>query len=207
MPTPRWNLPPELAPYLKYSAEQVRCLICANLRKTGVGGWISRKNLKVHLGTPTHLGAYDSEMQRALAEAKEHEQLSGSYNSADAQELPASDISEMTHIPSMFLPELESDMQMDIDSSDTNFAQLMSEFGQVSEAEELGPDATRLLLQQEFEQMLENAYHDPALGPGSTSSTLLMSFRKQQIMMMKTHTASILFWWRTLHISLIPIRL
>ncbi|KAF7377357.1 hypothetical protein MSAN_00156700 [Mycena sanguinolenta] len=63
----------------------------------------------------------------------------------------------------MFLPELESDMQMDIDSSDTNFAQLMSEFGQVSEAEKLGPDATRLLLQQEFEQMLENAYHDPAL--------------------------------------------
>ncbi|KAF7333563.1 hypothetical protein MSAN_02415300 [Mycena sanguinolenta] len=156
----------ELAPYLEYSAEQVRCLICANLRKTGVGGWISRQNLKVHLGTPTHLGAYDSEMQRALAEAKEHEQLSGSYNSADAQELPASDISEMTHIPSMFLPELKSDMQMDIDSSNTNFAQLMSEFGQVSEAEELGLDATRLLLQQEFEQMLENAYHDPPLGPG-----------------------------------------
>ncbi|KAF7364229.1 hypothetical protein MSAN_01082500 [Mycena sanguinolenta] len=66
----------------------------------------------------------------------------------------------------MFLAELESDMQMDIDSSNTNFAQLMSEFGQASEAEELGPDATRLLLQQEFEQMLENAYHDPALAPG-----------------------------------------
>ncbi|KAF7364109.1 hypothetical protein MSAN_01069900 [Mycena sanguinolenta] len=166
MPPPRWNPPPEMAPHLEYSGEQVRCLICANIRKTGVGGWISRKNLKAHLGTPTHLGAYDSEMQRALTEAKEHEQLSGAYNSAEAQELPEVDMSEVSQIPPMFPPESELDIQMEIVSPHTNFSQLMSEFGETPEAEELGPEATRLLLQQEFERMLENAYHDPALGPG-----------------------------------------
>ncbi|KAF7375527.1 hypothetical protein MSAN_00440900 [Mycena sanguinolenta] len=135
-------------------------------KKTGVGGWISRKNLKAHLGTPTHLGAYDSEMQRALTEAKEHEQLSGAYNSAEAQELPEVDMSEVSQIPPMFPPESELDIQMEIVSPHTNFSQLMSEFGETPEAEELGPEATRLLLQQEFEKMLENAYRDPVLGPG-----------------------------------------
>jgi hypothetical protein len=120
-----------MAPHLEYSGEQVRCLICANIRKTGVGGWISRKNLKAHLSTPTHLGAYDSEMQRALTEAKEREQLSGAYSSAEAQELPEVDALEVSQMPPMFLSESESDVQMDIDSPHSNFSQLMADYGRV----------------------------------------------------------------------------
>jgi hypothetical protein len=102
-------------------------------------------------------------MQRALTEAKEHEHLSGTYSSAEAQELPKVDTLEVSQ---MFLPESESDVQMDIDSLLTNFSQLMAEFGQAPEAEELGLEATQLILQQEFERMLEDAYHNPVLGPG-----------------------------------------
>jgi hypothetical protein len=105
-------------------------------------------------------------MQRALIEAKEHEQLSGAYSSAEAQELPEVDVLEVSQMPPMFLPESESDVQMDINSPHSNFSQLMAEFGQAPEAEELGPETTRLVLQQEFERMLEEAYHDPVLGPG-----------------------------------------
>ena len=85
-----------MAPHLEYSGEQVHCMICANIRKTGIGGWISQKNLKAHLGTSTHLGAYGSEMQRVLTEAKEQEQLSGAYSSVEAQELPKVDASEVS---------------------------------------------------------------------------------------------------------------
>jgi hypothetical protein len=148
-----------MVPHLEYNGEQVRCLVCARLVKNGAGNWISRKNLKAHLATPTHLASFDSEMERIRTDTEDRQHLSQAYDAAGSNDLPHIDTSELSQVPSMFPLEPEHD-NMDIDLPPVNFAILMEQLGVAPEQEELSPEATRLLLQREFEQMLEDAYEE-----------------------------------------------
>jgi hypothetical protein len=151
--------------HLQHEGDKIRCLICARVGKIGVGGWFSRKNLKAHLGTPTHVAAYDSKTQKSRRDAEEHERLSEAYNAFENQEFPEMNPSGPSHMVQMF-PQPEDDINMDTGLTPVNLAHLMEELGEVPEPEVLGPEATRLLLQQEFERMLEDAYQETHLGAG-----------------------------------------
>ncbi|KAJ7196971.1 hypothetical protein GGX14DRAFT_402885 [Mycena pura] len=148
-----------MVPHLEYNGEQVRCLVCARLVKNGAGNWISRKNLKAHLATPTHLASFDSTFEMERIRTEDHQHLSQAYDAAGSNDLPHINASELSQVPSMFPPEPEHD-SMDVDLPPVNFEILMEQLGVVPEPEELSPEATRLLLQREFEQMLEDAYEE-----------------------------------------------
>ncbi|KAJ7192259.1 hypothetical protein GGX14DRAFT_537765 [Mycena pura] len=151
--------------YLQHAGDQIRCLVCAKVGKVGIGGWFSRKNLKAHLGTPTHAAAYNSETQKARRDAEERERFSEAYNAFENQEFPEINSSGPSHVAQMF-PQPEDDIDMDTGLAPVNLAHLMEELGGAPEPEVLGPEATRLLLQQEFERMLEDAYQETHLGAG-----------------------------------------
>jgi hypothetical protein len=63
-------------------------------------------------------------------------------------------------------PQPEDDIDMDTGLTPVNLAHLMEELGGAPEPKVLGPEGTRLLLQQEFERMLEDAYQETHLGAG-----------------------------------------
>ncbi|KAJ7866241.1 hypothetical protein B0H14DRAFT_2573515 [Mycena olivaceomarginata] len=157
----RWKPPPEIEAFLEYSDDMVRCHVCSKVGKNGTGGWISRKNLRGHLNTPTHLGAYDTEIERARIAEEDLSRLSHAYNAFGAPELPRVDPSGPSQVPQMF-PQPENDMDIDFDlpRAPINVAHLINELGELHWPEVLGPEETRLLLQQEFERMIEGAYQE-----------------------------------------------
>ncbi|KAJ7866209.1 hypothetical protein B0H14DRAFT_2573484 [Mycena olivaceomarginata] len=156
----RWKPPPEIEAFLEYSDDMVRCHVCSKVGKNGIGGWISRKNLRGHLNTPTHLGAYDTEIERARIAEEDLSRLSHAYNAFGVPELPRVDPSG----PSQ--PENDMDIDFDLPRAPINVAHLINELGELHRPEVLGPEETRLLLQQEFERMLEDAYQETHDVPG-----------------------------------------
>ncbi|KAJ7838096.1 hypothetical protein B0H14DRAFT_3701249 [Mycena olivaceomarginata] len=161
----RWKPLPEIEAFLEYNEDMVRCGVCYNVGKVGLRGWISRKNLKAHLNSPTHLGAYDTEIQRGRMAAEEQDRLSQAYGTAGAPNLPDIHPSEASQVPQMF-PQSEDNMDIDSNLPPINIPHLIDELGEHPQPGILGPEETRLLLQQEFERMLEDAYQETHLGAG-----------------------------------------
>ncbi|KAJ7888627.1 hypothetical protein B0H14DRAFT_3081939 [Mycena olivaceomarginata] len=63
-------------------------------------------------------------------------------------------------------PENDMDIDFDLPRAPINVAHLINELGELHRPEVLGPEETRLLLQQEFERMLEDAYQETHNVPG-----------------------------------------
>jgi hypothetical protein len=63
-------------------------------------------------------------------------------------------------------PENDMDIDFDLPRAPINVAHLINELGELHRPEVLGPEETRLLLQQEFERMLEDAYQETHDVPG-----------------------------------------
>jgi hypothetical protein len=63
-------------------------------------------------------------------------------------------------------PQSEDNMDIDSDLPPINIPHLIDELGEHPQPGSLGPKETRLLLQQEFERMLEDAYQETHLGAG-----------------------------------------
>ncbi|KAJ7700224.1 hypothetical protein B0H14DRAFT_3528161 [Mycena olivaceomarginata] len=140
----------EIEAFLKYSDDMVQC-----------------HNLRSHLNTPTHLGAYDTEIERAHIAEEDLSRLSHAYNTFGAPELPRVDPSGPSQVPQMF-PQPEDDMDIDFDlpQAPINVVHLINELGELYQPEVLGPEETCLLLQQEFKQMLKDAYQETHDIPG-----------------------------------------
>jgi hypothetical protein len=63
-------------------------------------------------------------------------------------------------------PQSEDNMDIDSDLPPINIPHLIDELGAHPQPGILGPEETRLLLQQEFERMLEDTYQETHLGAG-----------------------------------------
>ncbi|KAJ7801414.1 hypothetical protein B0H14DRAFT_2615317 [Mycena olivaceomarginata] len=145
MPAPAWKPPtvllPDVEPFLVYSADktQVRCTLCHQEGKANVGRWISRKNLKAHLKTPTHLACYKNHLARAQARDEQLEELTDAYGAEGLADYPGFAPIEPSHIPPMFS---ESDPGGDIPmhSPRANGSRLMEELGQAKRTPELPAD-------------------------------------------------------------------
>ncbi|KAJ7748839.1 hypothetical protein B0H14DRAFT_3603884, partial [Mycena olivaceomarginata] len=157
MPPPAWKPSTDVEPFLVYSADktQVRCTLCHQEGKANVGRWISRKNLKAHLKTTTHLACYNNHLARVQARSEQLEELADAYGDEGLADYPAFPQIEPSYVPPMFS---ESDPGGDIPmhSPRANVSRLIEELGQAERPVPPSPEETRALLQREYEQMLED---------------------------------------------------
>ncbi|KAJ7848617.1 hypothetical protein B0H14DRAFT_2582925 [Mycena olivaceomarginata] len=157
MPPPTWTPPTGIEPFLVYSADktQVQCTLCHQEGKANVGCWISRKNLKAHLKTTTHLACYNNHLARVQARSEQLEELADAYGAEGLADYPAFPQIEPSYVPPMFS---ESDPGGDIPlhSPRANVSHLIEELGQAERPVPPSPEETRALLRREYEQMLED---------------------------------------------------
>jgi hypothetical protein len=121
-----------------------------------VGRWISRKNLKAHLKTTTHLACYNNHLARVQARSEQLEELTDAYGAEGLADYPAFPQIEPSYVPPMFS---ESDPGSDIPmhSPRANVSRLIEQLGQAERPVPPSPEETRALLRREYEQMLEDA--------------------------------------------------
>ncbi|KAJ7733552.1 hypothetical protein DFH07DRAFT_780573 [Mycena maculata] len=155
-----WEPPAEIRPFLEYRDGKVRCNICRDARISGVGRWMEKKNLKDHLGRPTHLACWKNHKEEEQQRTAERARFTEAYNNELASELPPFSPSSPSLPPVMFpSDDMEIDCVWDMPQPIPSTEKLMTDLGALAvEPEAANPEETRALLQQEYERMLIAAY-------------------------------------------------
>ncbi|KAK7012712.1 hypothetical protein R3P38DRAFT_3587825 [Favolaschia claudopus] len=164
-----WVPPAEIIPFLEYNSDckHVRCNLCRQSRKSGVGKWMEIKSLRPHLDCGTHRACWENYLESEQRKQEEQSHLAFAYNTTSAADFPMSSSSPPSAIPSMFPP--DEDIEMDVDFAwkerqplPSN-AQLMADLGVGEVADAPTPEETRRIIREEYERLLINAYHDSHL--------------------------------------------
>ncbi|KAJ7618023.1 hypothetical protein FB45DRAFT_1103391 [Roridomyces roridus] len=157
-----WEPPDEMRPFLEYREEKVRCNICRDTRASGVGRWINKKGLKDHLNRQMHLASWDTHQKKEQQREAENAEFARAYDNEPEPGFPAFSPSSPPMPPAMFP---DRDDEMDVDQGEALLAampgaeRLMEDLGQLGvEAETPSPEATRALLEQEYERLLVAAF-------------------------------------------------
>jgi hypothetical protein len=156
----------DILPFLEYSADRkhVRCTVCNGERKATIKDTIQSKNFKAHLASPTHVACNDNRLARESARVQQEAEISKSYDAQSVMNYQDAPIPIALYHPPMF-PEQYVDRDVDMACPEIDDAHLMEQLGQTMSAERIiTPEETRLLLEQEFQRMLEEAHRETHFG-------------------------------------------
>lgn len=142
----------------------MRCTVCSGERKATIKDTIQSKNLKAHLASPTHVACNNNHIVRERARLQQEAEISKVYNAQAVVDYQVAPPTVHSHPPPMFSDEsIDHDFRMA--HAEVDDTHLLEQLGQTISADEPAtPEESRLLMEQEFQRMLEEAHRESHFG-------------------------------------------